>query len=138
RHRAEAVGALPPRRDQEPQPPQPVHQLRVDPGPRGQLRPGEGGLLHRHPLAPAPALLGSLCSAPWRTTERSKPAVEGDVGDSERLDVRKTYKLYIGGKFPRTESGRSYLVADAKGTPWANACRASRKDGRAPAQAARK
>ena len=47
----------------------------------------------------------------------------------ERLDVRKTYKLYIGGKFPRSESGRSYLVADAKGKAWANTCRGSpRKD----------
>jgi hypothetical protein len=63
--------------------------------------------------------------------------VEADVGEGERLDVRKTYKLYIGGKFPRTESGRSYLVADAKGTPWANACRASRKDVRDAVQAAR-
>src|ERR687887_521371 len=50
------------------------------------------------------------------------------VAEVERLDVRKTYKLYIGGKFPRTESGRAYLVSDAKGKPWANACRASRKD----------
>ena len=45
-----------------------------------------------------------------------------------RLSVRKTYKLYLGGKVPRTESGRSYLVSEAKGRPWANACRASRKD----------
>jgi acyl-CoA reductase-like NAD-dependent aldehyde dehydrogenase len=71
-------------------------------------------------------------------TEPCKPAVEADVGEGERLDVRKTYKLYIGGKFPRTESGRSYPVADAKGTPWANACRASRKDVRDAVQAARK
>ena len=60
------------------------------------------------------------------------------MGEGERLDVRKTYKLYIGGKFPRTESGRSYPVADAKGKPWANACRASRKDVRDAVQAARK
>jgi acyl-CoA reductase-like NAD-dependent aldehyde dehydrogenase len=45
-----------------------------------------------------------------------------------RVEVRKTYKLYIGGAFPRTESGRSYLVSAADGTPLANACRASRKD----------
>jgi len=60
------------------------------------------------------------------------------VGEGERLDVRKTYKLYIGGRFPRTESGRSYLVCDDKGRPWANACRASRKDVRDAVQAARK
>jgi acyl-CoA reductase-like NAD-dependent aldehyde dehydrogenase len=62
---------------------------------------------------------------------------EASVAEDERLDVRKTYKLYIGGKFPRTESGRSYLVSDAKGRPWANACRASRKDVRDAVQAAR-
>ena len=60
------------------------------------------------------------------------------MGEDERLEVRKTYKLYIGGRFPRTESGRSYLVADARGRPWANACRASRKDVRDSVQAARK
>jgi acyl-CoA reductase-like NAD-dependent aldehyde dehydrogenase len=55
----------------------------------------------------------------------------------ERLDVRKTYKLYIGGKFPRSESGRSYPVAGADGRPWANACLASRKDVRDAVRAAR-
>lgn len=60
------------------------------------------------------------------------------MAEGDRLDVRKTYKLYIGGKFPRTESGRSYLVSEAKGRPWANACRASRKDVRDAVVAARK
>ena len=55
-----------------------------------------------------------------------------------RVEVRKTYKLYIGGAFPRTESGRSYLVSAADGTPLANACRASRKDVRDAVRAARK
>ena len=55
-----------------------------------------------------------------------------------RLEVRKTYKLYIGGAFPRTESGRSYVVSAADGTPLANACRASRKDLRDAVRAARK
>ena len=55
-----------------------------------------------------------------------------------RIEVRKTYKLYIGGAFPRTESGRSYLVSAADGTPLANACRASRKDLRDAVRAARK
>ena len=55
-----------------------------------------------------------------------------------RIEVRKTYKLYIGGAFPRTESGRSYLVTAADGTPLANACRASRKDLRDAVRAARK
>jgi acyl-CoA reductase-like NAD-dependent aldehyde dehydrogenase len=54
-----------------------------------------------------------------------------------RLEVRKTYKLYVGGKFPRSESGRSYEVADAKGEHLANAARASRKDARDAVVAAR-
>jgi acyl-CoA reductase-like NAD-dependent aldehyde dehydrogenase len=55
-----------------------------------------------------------------------------------RIDVRKTYKLYIGGAFPRSESGRSYVVRAADGSPIANACRASRKDLREAVRAARK
>ncbi|HEV8402144.1 MAG TPA: aldehyde dehydrogenase family protein [Candidatus Limnocylindrales bacterium] len=55
-----------------------------------------------------------------------------------RVEVRKTYKLYIGGAFPRTESGRSYVVTAADGTLLANACRASRKDVREAVRAARK
>jgi len=43
----------------------------------------------------------------------------------DRLGVRKTYKLYIGGEFPRTESGRAYEVFSARGEPLANACRDS-------------
>ena len=55
-----------------------------------------------------------------------------------RADVRKTYKLYIGGAFPRSESGYSYVVNDAKGKFMANASLASRKDARDAVQAARK
>jgi acyl-CoA reductase-like NAD-dependent aldehyde dehydrogenase len=54
-----------------------------------------------------------------------------------RLDVRKTYKLYVGGKFPRSESGRSYEVVDQRGRFLANAARASRKDVRDAVVAAR-
>ena len=54
-----------------------------------------------------------------------------------RIDVRKTYKLYIGGSFPRSESGRSYVVNDAKGKFLANAAHASRKDARDAVKAAR-
>jgi acyl-CoA reductase-like NAD-dependent aldehyde dehydrogenase len=54
-----------------------------------------------------------------------------------RLDVRKTYKLYIDGAFPRSESGRSYDVTAADGTWLANASRASRKDARDAVRAAR-
>jgi acyl-CoA reductase-like NAD-dependent aldehyde dehydrogenase len=55
-----------------------------------------------------------------------------------RIDVRKTYKLYIGGEFPRSESGHSYVVDDAKGRFVANAALASRKDARDAVVAARK
>ncbi|WP_133978211.1 aldehyde dehydrogenase family protein [Kribbella voronezhensis] len=58
--------------------------------------------------------------------------------DGARLDVRKTYKLYVGGAFPRSESGRSYVVNDAKGKFLANASQASRKDARDAVVAARK
>jgi acyl-CoA reductase-like NAD-dependent aldehyde dehydrogenase len=54
-----------------------------------------------------------------------------------RLDVKKTYKLFIGGKFPRSESGRSYQVNDHKGNHLANASLASRKDIRDAVVAAR-
>ena len=54
-----------------------------------------------------------------------------------RVDVRKTYKLFIGGAFPRSESGRTYVVTDAKGRFLANASQASRKDARDAVLAAR-
>ena len=57
---------------------------------------------------------------------------------SDRLDVRKTYKLFVGGAFPRSESGRSYVVATPGGDFLANAALASRKDARDAVVAARK
>ncbi|MGB3441229.1 MAG: aldehyde dehydrogenase family protein [Actinophytocola sp.] len=57
---------------------------------------------------------------------------------SDRLSVAKTYKLYIGGAFPRSESGRSYPVRDSKGGFLANAAQGSRKDVREAVVAARK
>ena len=54
-----------------------------------------------------------------------------------RLAVRKTYKLYIGGAFPRSESGRSYPVTDPDGEVIARPARASRKDLRDAVRAAR-
>jgi acyl-CoA reductase-like NAD-dependent aldehyde dehydrogenase len=82
----------------------------------------------------------------WRTADvasrspatRRPAAVVAASEPASRIEVRKTYKLYIGGAFPRTESGRSYLVSAADGTPLANACRASRKDLRDAVRAARK
>lgn len=56
----------------------------------------------------------------------------------DRVAVRKTYKLFIGGAFPRSESGRSYLATSADGSPLANTAQASRKDVRDAVVAARK
>lgn len=51
-----------------------------------------------------------------------------NVKAKERLSVRKTYKLYIDGKFPRSESGRTFILKDVDGKTIANICRSSRKD----------
>jgi acyl-CoA reductase-like NAD-dependent aldehyde dehydrogenase len=59
------------------------------------------------------------------------------VTTTDRLAVAKTYKLYVGGAFPRSESGRSYPVTDAGGTLLAHAALASRKDVRDAVSAAR-
>lgn len=56
---------------------------------------------------------------------------------SDRLDVRKTYKLFIGGEFPRSESGRSYPALDVDGAVVARVAQASRKDVRDAVRAAR-
>lgn len=56
---------------------------------------------------------------------------------SKRLEVLKTYKIYIGGQFPRTESGRYYIARNEKGQQLANVCLSSRKDFRDAVVAAR-
>ncbi|MFJ2159693.1 MULTISPECIES: aldehyde dehydrogenase family protein [unclassified Streptomyces] len=61
-----------------------------------------------------------------------------EKSEQQRLSVFKTYKLYVGGKFPRSESGRVYEVTDSKGKWLANAPRSSRKDARDAVVAARK
>jgi acyl-CoA reductase-like NAD-dependent aldehyde dehydrogenase len=66
----------------------------------------------------------------WRRTLPTEP--------NGRLRVRKTYKLAIGGAFPRSESGRSYPVSDSAGELLAHAAQASRKDVRDAVVAARK
>ncbi|HRD53464.1 MAG TPA: hypothetical protein PKY96_12530, partial [Flavobacteriales bacterium] len=58
-----------------------------------------------------------------QTAAKNKP-----VAKSVRLPVMKTYKIFIGGKFPRTESGRYYQPQGADGKILANVCRSSRKD----------
>jgi len=61
-----------------------------------------------------------------KTASRA-PRMQDDHGEA-RLPVLKTYKIFVGGKFPRTESGRYYLLKNAKGEPIANMCLCSRKD----------
>ena len=60
------------------------------------------------------------------------------VASTSRVPVAKTYKIYIDGKFPRTESGRYFALQDADGAVIANVCRGSRKDFRNAVVAARK
>jgi acyl-CoA reductase-like NAD-dependent aldehyde dehydrogenase len=66
-----------------------------------------------------------------------KRATASQASASSRLSVMKTYKLYIKGKFPRTESGRYDVFTSADDTPVANICRGSRKDVRDAVCAAR-
>ncbi|HEX2618428.1 MAG TPA: aldehyde dehydrogenase family protein, partial [Flavobacteriales bacterium] len=64
-------------------------------------------------------------------------AGNGSPKKADRLPVMKTYKIFIGGKFPRTESGRYYQPKGSDGKPLANVCRSSRKDVRDAVIAAR-
>jgi acyl-CoA reductase-like NAD-dependent aldehyde dehydrogenase len=82
--------------------------------------------------APKPARASKALAKP-----AARRAVATTGAASTRVEVRKTYKLYIGGQFPRSESGRSYLVAAADATPLAIAVRGSRKDLRDAVRAAR-
>jgi acyl-CoA reductase-like NAD-dependent aldehyde dehydrogenase len=78
-----------------------------------------------------------------RGVPRSRAVVPVDaeaddrVAQPARLEVRKTYKLYVAGAFPRSESGRSYVVRAPDGRALANAVRASKKDLRDAVRAAR-
>ncbi len=69
-----------------------------------------------------------------RTRAPSPDEVEAEPS---RLPVLKTYKIYVNGKFPRTESGRYYLLQSPTGEPLANLCQCSRKDFRDAVVAAR-
>jgi len=95
------------------------------------------------PGAAAPGAAAPRAAAkPAATTAASTAGPAGadgrGTGQPARLAVRKTYKLFIGGAFPRSESGRSYPVAGPDGTLLAHAARASRKDARDAVVAARK
>src|SRR6185437_2335240 len=83
------------------------------------------------------ATAGKAAARGWRRTSISDTALSASTG-APRIAVRKTYKLYIGGAFTRSESGRSYVVTDHKGGFLANAALASRKDARDAVTAARK
>ncbi len=67
----------------------------------------------------------------------SQLAINGKQSNGQRLKVQKTYKIYIDGKFPRTESGRYYKLKNKKGNVIANISRSSRKDFRDAVVAAR-
>jgi acyl-CoA reductase-like NAD-dependent aldehyde dehydrogenase len=73
-----------------------------------------------------------LSGKPTNGNGQGEPHAQG-----QRLPVLKTYKVYIGGKFPRTESGRYYLLKNQDGQPIANICDCSRKDFRDAVVAAR-
>ncbi len=66
-----------------------------------------------------------------------KKITMSDTLTESRLEVLKTYKIYIGGQFPRTESGRYYTPLNGAGKPLANICLSSRKDFRNAVVAAR-
>jgi acyl-CoA reductase-like NAD-dependent aldehyde dehydrogenase len=66
----------------------------------------------------------------------SENGIEQPVSN-KRVEVLKTYKIYIGGQFPRTESGRYYVATNSKGEQLANVCLSSRKDVRDAVVAAR-
>ncbi|HHG86618.1 MAG TPA: aldehyde dehydrogenase family protein [Bacteroidetes bacterium] len=72
------------------------------------------------------------------STSTSSNGTENGSATTPRLNVLKTYKMYIGGKFPRTESGRFDTLKNSEGEMLANICRGSRKDFRNAVQVARK
>src|SRR5450631_3434828 len=72
-----------------------------------------------------------------RRTVTTPSTAAPDAAADQRIEVRKTYKLYIGGAFPRSESGRTYEVHDSHGRFLANAAMGSRKDARDAVVAAR-
>jgi acyl-CoA reductase-like NAD-dependent aldehyde dehydrogenase len=91
--------------------------------------------------APAAIKPSKATAAKDATAKGATAANGGMMANAEplaRLDVRKTYKLFIGGAFPRSESGRSYPVHDASGAVLAYAAKGSRKDARDAVVAARK
>jgi acyl-CoA reductase-like NAD-dependent aldehyde dehydrogenase len=69
--------------------------------------------------------------------KQTKAKTNGSPRNGKRLSVLKTYKVYVNGKFPRTESGRFYVPKARDGSGLANVCRCSKKDFREAVVAAR-
>jgi hypothetical protein len=86
--------------------------------------------------SPARAAAPAKAAGPAKSARPANSARQAQAGP--RLDVRKTYKLFVGGAFPRSESGRSYPVTGPDGALLAHAALASRKDARDAESAARK
>ena len=78
-----------------------------------------------------------MSPAPARGKATQTNAAAPNAAGAQRIEVRKTYKLYIGGAFPRSESGRTYEVRDSHDRFLANAAMGSRKDARDAVVAAR-
>src|ERR1019366_1235764 len=89
------------------------------------------------PGASKPAAAASARRAVAAASAGESVAAKPGGGHAGRLGVRKTYKLFIGGAFPRSESGRSYPVTEPGGGLLAHAALASRKDARDAVVAAR-
>jgi aldehyde dehydrogenase (NAD+) len=89
-------------------------------------------------LAEAEALADAVAVVPRVDTASKADTADAATTPGPRVGVAKTYKLYIGGAFPRSESGRTYPVSDSSGAFAANAAQASRKDARDAVSAARK
>ncbi|ACU69732.1 Aldehyde Dehydrogenase [Catenulispora acidiphila DSM 44928] len=87
--------------------------------------------------ASAPKAVTAATAAKASQDVPEETAAPATTPAAPRSSVRKTYKLYIGGAFPRSESGRSYAVAASTGEFIANAAQASRKDARDAVRAAR-
>ena len=81
--------------------------------------------------------MSKTLSKPTLKPELNGHSVNGPSKKADRLPVMKTYKIFIGGKFPRTESGRYYQPKGSNGEVLANVCRSSRKDVRDAVVAAR-
>ena len=116
-----------------------AHPLDGRPAPR---RRGVGQHVQQvRPDQPRSAATRSRATAARAAATVWRPTCDRRDVERRRRGTRacsKTYKLYVGGAFPRSESGRSYAVHDSKGGFLANAAHASRKDARDAVQAARK